>query len=435
VEEAYSPRLIRFGTFEVDLQAQELRKGGLKLKLTGQPFQVLAILLEHPGQVVTREELQKRLWPDTFVDVDHNLNTAINRIREALGDSRDNPRFVETLSRRGYRFTGELNPRTPKEEDASARRQRRPIRSAVVASIAIMAIPILLILLNVGGWRDRLFTPFSPIQALAVLPFENPSSAPEQEYFSDGMTEALIAELGKLGGPRVISRRSVMQFKGSKKSLPQIARDLGVDAIVEGTLERTGDRVFVSVHLAQAFPERLVWASQYDRAIRDTPTLQSEIARAVADEIKVKLTSERLGALAEHVPPDPEAHLEYLHGLYFENKGTELDLRTAIRHFEQAVARDPAYGAAHAELALTYFRLGQARVNGPPVRETGPLADAAVAKALRLDASLPRAHLALGLLMTNDWNWPEAERQYQLALKLDPNCAECHHQYGALFKC
>src|SRR5215813_2912231 len=195
-------QFIRFATFEVDLQAQELRKGGLRLKLSGQPFQVLAILLEKPGAVVTREELQKRLWPDTFGDVDHNLNTAVNKIREALGDSSENPRFVETLPRRGYRFIGELNVRTPPEETAAVWPQRRLIWSAVVASIAVIAILAFLIFVNVRGWRDRLFAPSSQIQALAVLPFENPSSAPEQEYFCDGMTEALITELGRLGGPR-----------------------------------------------------------------------------------------------------------------------------------------------------------------------------------------------------------------------------------------
>src|SRR5262249_4072885 len=260
------------------------------------------------------------------------------------------------------------------------------------------------------------------------------SSAPEQEYFCDGMTEALITELGRLGGPRVISRRSIMQFKGSKKSLQQIARDLAVDAIVEGTVKQTGDRVLVTVHLEQAFPERQLWANRYDRTIHDAPTLQSEIARAVADQIKVKITPERLTALAENVPSDSEAHLEYLRGLYFEHKDTELDLRTAVGHFEKALEKEPTYAPAHAELAMTYFLLGRAHLNGPAVKETQPLANAAVAKALQIDASLPRAHLALGLLMTNEWNWPEAERQYQLSLSLDPNCADCHHQYGALLQ-
>jgi TolB-like protein/DNA-binding winged helix-turn-helix (wHTH) protein len=435
-EPVHSPRIVRFGTFEVDLPAGEVRKGGAKLKLTGQPFQALAILLERPGEVVTREELQKRLWPDTFVDVDHNLNTAINKIREVLGDSAENPRFVETLPRRGYRFIEAVNDtgQITREETLPGWSRRASFRRVVLTAVVMIAISVVLVSLNVRGWRDRLFAPSPRIQALAVLPFENLSNAPEQEYFSDGMTEALITELGQIGGTRVISRRSIMQFKGSKKTLQLIARELGVDAIVEGTVERIGDRVLVTVHLAQAFPERELWANQYDRGIRDVLTLQSEIARTVASEIRVKLTPEEQSKLASGRPVDPEAHLEYLHGLYFENKGSELDLRTAIGHFEKAVARDSAYATAHAELALTYFWLGHAGINGPSVKETGPPANAAVAKALQFDPSLVRAHLALGLLMTNDWNWPEAEREYRLALSLNPNCGECRHQYGALLQ-
>jgi len=317
-----------------------LRKAGVKLKLTGQPFQVLVILLERPGEVVTREELQKRLWPDTFVDVDHNLNTAINKIREVLSDSAENPRYVETLPRKGYRFIEAVNgaSQTARKEKPTVWSRAVAIRFLVLAAILIIGLPVALISLNVHGWRDRLFVRPLRIQALAVLPFENLSNAPEQEYFSDGMTEALIRALGQIGGPRIISRRSIMQFKGSKKSLQEIARELSVDAIVDGTVTRSGDRVLVTVHLAQAFPERQLWASEYDRGIRDVQTLQSEIARTVADEIKARLPPEQQDALANRIPADPEAHLEYLQGLYFANKDTELDLRTAIGHFEKAVA-------------------------------------------------------------------------------------------------
>jgi TolB-like protein/DNA-binding winged helix-turn-helix (wHTH) protein/tetratricopeptide (TPR) repeat protein len=430
------PRLIQFGIFEVELQSGELRKAGQKLKFSGQPFQVLAILLERPGEVVTREELQKRLWPDTFVDVDHNLNTAINKIREVLGDEAENPRFVETLPRKGYRFIGAVNGarQTTREEKPTVWSRRVAIRFLVLAAIVIIAIPVVLVSLNVRGWRDRIFVRTPRIQALAVLPFENLSNAPGQEYFSDGMTQALITELGKIGGPRVISRHSIMQFKGSKKTLQQISLELSVDAIVEGTVERSGNRVLVTMHLAQVSPERQLWANEYDRGIRDVPGLQGEIARAVAGEIKVKLTPEQEGALAIRVPVDPEAHLEYLQGLYYGSKDTEVDLRTAVTHFEKAVAKDPNYAAAYAELALSYFWLGQSQYGGPSVKETGPPANAAVAKALQLDASLAHAHLAQGLLATNDWNWPEAERQYRLAISLDSNCAECHHQYGVLLQ-
>ena len=425
----HSPRLVRFESFEVDVRAGELRKAGVRLKLPGQPFQVLAILLERPGEVVTREELQKRLWPDTFVDVDHNLNTAINKIREVLGDSAESPRFVETLPRKGYRFIGAVKEKAPTVWSRSA-----TIRFLVLATIVLIAIAVFMISMNVNRWREWLFVSTPRIEALAVLPFENLPNAPEQEYFSDGMTQALITELGRMGGPRVISRRSIMQFKGSKKTLQQIARELTVDAIVDGTVERSGDRVLVTVHLAQVSPERQLWANRYDRGIRDLPILEAEIARAVAREMKVKLAPEQEGALASRVQVDPEAHLEYLQGLYYRSKDTEVELLTAVTHFKNAVIKDPNYAAAYAELAITYFWLGHPESDGPPVKQTGPPAKAAVAKALELDPSLASAHLALGLLATSDWNWPEAERQYRLAISLNPNCGECHGQYGVLLQ-
>src|SRR5215470_16972288 len=241
-------QVVRFATFEMDLRAGELRKGGLKLKLSGQPFHVLAILLERPGQVVTLEELQKRLWPDTFVDVDHNLNTAINKIREALGDSAENPRFLETLARRGYRFIGAVNG-AEQARVAEAKPTRRlrslifPVAFGLLAVIGVTAHPqvwqaveSVLLGLNVHGWRDRLFVHAAKprIQSLAVLPLANLSGDPEQEYFADGMTEEVITKLGEVSAPRVISRQSIMQYKASKKSLQEIARELSVDAVLEG---------------------------------------------------------------------------------------------------------------------------------------------------------------------------------------------------------
>src|SRR5499425_1441821 len=292
--EAATSQVIRFATFKVDLQAQELRKAGLRLKLSGQPFQVLAILLERPGQVVTREELQKRLWPDTFVDVDHNLNTAINKIREVLGESAENPRFVETLARRGYRFIGAVNGAEQARiaEAKPTRRSRSLIFPVTVGLLAIFGITTVLFALNVHGWRDRLSVHAARprIQALAVIPFANLSGDPEQEYFADGMTEEIITKLGEVSAPRVISRQSMMQYKGSKKPLQEIARELNVDAVLKGAVERSGDRVRVTVHLSQASPEHQLWAKDYDRSVRDILGLQEEIARTVTDEVQVKLT-------------------------------------------------------------------------------------------------------------------------------------------------
>jgi TolB-like protein len=289
--------------------------------------------------------------------------------------------------------------------------------------------------LHVRGWRDRLFagSPKPQIQALAVLPLANLSGDPEQEYFADGMTEALITELGKISSPRVISRQSVMQYKGSKKSLQEIAGELKVDAVLEGAVERSGDRVRVTMHLSQALPERQLWAQEYNRSIRDALSLQGEIARAISDEIQVKLTPEERTRLAVSRSVDPEAQDDYLRGLYFANKFTELGLRTAIAQFKTAIEKDPTYAPAYAELALAYLSFGNPWHGGPSPRETMPQAKAAVTRALQLDPSLARGHRALAdILVNSGWNWSGAEKEYRIALNLNPNCGECHFAYSAL---
>ena len=437
-------QVVRFATFEVDLRAGELRKGGLKLKLGGQPFQVLAILLERPGEVVTREELQKRLWPDTFVDVDHNLNTAINKIREALGDSAENSRFVETLARRGYRFIGAVNgaEQARVAEAKPTRRSRSLILPAAVGLVGIVGITAVLFALNVHGWRDRLFVHAARprIQALAVIPFANLSGDPEQEYFADGMTEEIITKLGEVNAPRVISRQSMMQYKGSKKPLQEIARELNVDAVLEGAVERSGSRVRVRIHLDQVSPESQLWAKQYDRDIHDVLQVQDEIARTVTDEIRVKLTPEGRTRLTTAHNVSPEAHDNYLRGQFFLYRDLEevkyeqaikRNLQTAIGYFRQAIEKDPDYAAAYVGLAETYIGLGTEYRGGDYPKDVMPQAKAAAEKALQLDPSLGRAHFSLAqVLELYDWNWSEADKEYRLALKLDPNYAFAHLQYG-----
>jgi TolB-like protein/DNA-binding winged helix-turn-helix (wHTH) protein len=431
----HSSRFIRFEPFEVDLRTRELRKAGVNLKLAGQPFQILSILLEQPGEVVTREEFQKRLWPDTFVDFDHNLNTAINKIREVLGDSAESPRFVETLPRRGYRFVAPVNG-TGQAPAAEAKPTGRPgpgLRMASLGALAVIAMAAVLLGLNVGGWRDRIFARHvnPPVQALAVLPLANLSGDPEQEYFADGMTEALITELGKVSSPRVISRQSVMQYKGSKKPLQEIARELNVDAFLEGAVERSGDRVRVSIHLDRVSPERQIWANQYNRDIRDALGLQDEIARAITDEVQVKLTPQEQARLASSRPADSEAQDNYLQGRYFSNRHTERDLQTAVGYFKKAIEKDPGYALAYLGLAQAYFYLPNPRVPGQhsPV-ETVPLARAAVSKALELDPSLGEAHVALAWSLVQDWDWPDAEKEARLALTQNPNSADAHLVYS-----
>jgi len=438
--------IVQFGTFEADLRSGELRKQGKRIKIQEQPFHVLTVLLRHPGEVVTREELRNQNWPpDTFVDFDNSLNTAINKLRDALGDSADSPLFIETLPRRGYRFIGSVNGAGQSQvaEAKPTRGLRSLIFPVAFGLLAIVGITAVLLGLNVHGWRDRLFVlAANPrIQALAVLPLTNLSGNPEQEYFADGMTEALITELGKTSIPRVISRQSVMQFKASKKPLQEIARELNVDAVLEGAVERFSDRVRVSIHLDQVSPERQLWANQYDRNINDVLPLQDEIARTVTDEIRVKLTPEERIRLTTAHSVSPEAHDDYLRGRYIlglalthhtaadKRQYTDLDILAAIAHFKHAIEKDPAYAIAYAGLADAYILLGNP-LSGHSPKETLSDAKEAATKALDLDPSLAEAHFALAQTLEYDWNWSEAEKEFKLALKLNPNYADTHLEYG-----
>ena len=286
----HSRRAIRFGDFEVDLEAGELRKGGLRIRLQQQPFQILTLLLERPGRVVSREELQKLLWPnDTIVEFEHSINAAINRLREALCDSADEPRYVETLPRRGYRFIYPVAPVYDRRTEAAAHRAALQTGLALAVGIVVVALAALLAL-NVAGLRDRLLiivgarpaVPLPKIESIAVLPLENLSGDKEQEYFADGMTDELITNLGKIHALRVISRTTAMHFKGTKKTLPEIARELNVDAVVEGSVLRSGNRVRVTANLLHAPTDRHLWANSYERDLRDVLALQSQHVAQVA---------------------------------------------------------------------------------------------------------------------------------------------------------
>ncbi len=418
---------VRFGVFEFDPRVGELRKQGMKLKLQGQPVEILKLLLEHPGEVVTREELQRKLWPaDTFVDFEHSLNAAVKRLRDALDDSAETPRYIETLARRGYRFVA------PVEGLAPVPASRRISPSVWIGSAAALALLAVLVALNVGGSRDRILGRATrPLRSVAVLPLTNLSGDPEQDYFAEGMTEALITELGKISALRVISRQSMMQYKGTKKSAPQIAKELNVEAVVEGSVLCSGDRVRVSVQLIQAVPERHLWANTYDQDLRDVLAVHSEMARAVAGEVRAKLTPQEERLLLSARSVNPEAYAAYLRGLYFYNRlVTTEDLETALESFQQAVKKDPSYAPAHAAVASCYARLGY----GPPRKEdVSSKARAAALKALELDETLAEAHAALGYIKVSfDWDWPGAQREYKRAFELNPNSVDVHLKY-ALF--
>lgn len=447
-----SRAVLRFADFEVDLRSAELRKHGQRIKLQVQPFQVLAILLERPGETVTRDELQKRIWPaDTFVDFDQGLNNAVKKLREALGEDAANPRFVETLPKRGYRFAAQVAPAdgtvgrdafraagiearaiTPPSagatEKAAEARQAPRGRAAWIASLAVVALLIGL------GWKFAWFRPALParqIRSLAVLPLTNFSSDPQQEYFADGMTDELITDLAQISALRVISRTSVMHYKGTTETIPQIARELNVDAVLEGSVQRSGDQVRIRAQLIYAATERHLWAKSYEGSVRDVLALQNEVASEIAHEIKIQVTPQEETRLAHARPVNLEAHEAYLKGRYYLNKRTEEGFRRAVEYFSEAVQKDHNYGLGYSGLADSYILLGEYSLL--PAKEAFTKAREAAAKALEVDDTLAEAHNALAAVKTDyDWDWPGAEREFRLAIGLNPGYATAHQWYAEL---
>jgi TolB-like protein/DNA-binding winged helix-turn-helix (wHTH) protein/Flp pilus assembly protein TadD len=419
-----SAHTVRFGPFRLDLRAAELHHNGSRTKLAEQPFQVLVALLEHPAEVVTREELRQRLWgSDTFVDFEQGLNTAVKRLREVLGDSAEKPQYIETVPRHGYR----LMVAVERPETTST---AIPKSSIGQRSIWLMVSALLVVAVVAGViGRQQLLERFRPvkIESLAVLPLENLSGNPEEEYFADGMTEALITELGKVHALRVISRQSVMQYKGTTKPVPQIARELHVDAVVEGSAMRAGDKVRITAQLVQANPERHLWSESYERNLRDVIVLQREVVQAIVVEIKGKVTAAERTSFAGARPVNPEAYEAYLRGRYYFDRWPD-QLDKAVESFQRAIEKDPNYAPAFAGLALCYSSMGY--VDSP--REAFPKAKVAAAKALEIDESQPEAHAALGFTKLNfDWDWPGAEREFGRAIELNPNNANVRHDYAS----
>jgi len=438
-----------FGVFEVDLRAGELRKRGLQVRLQEQPFQVLVMLLEHPGEVVTREELQNKLWPaDTFVDFDHGLNKAINKIRDALGDSAESPRFVETVARRGYRFLAEVRAvdatparsSEPPVEAPSQAKDREPAslsdeaarekRLAVPLAWGISVLVLLLLILTAWTFHSRNRTS-PPIRSLAVLPLESLSGDASQDYFADGMTDELITDLGQISALRVISRTSVMPYKGARKPLAQIARELNVDAVVEGTVLREGNRVRITAHLIEAPADNHLWDHDYQGDLGDTLALQNQVARAIAEHIRVSLNPQEDAALKNKKVVNPEAYVSYLKGRYFWNKRTANGLKAAVAYFNQALDEDPSYAQAYSGLADTYALLGDWQYAVMTPKEALPKAKAAALKALELNSALGEAHNSLAFCLDGfDWDFESAGKEFRRAIELNPGYATAHHWYA-----
>ena len=424
---------MRFGAFEIDLRTGELRKHGIKIKLQDQPFQVLQLLLERPGEIVTREELRSKLWPEnTFVDFDVGLNTAIKRLRDALSDSAEASHYVETLPRRGYRFIAAVEPvnatatRLPGANDQSDKAfdQSRRWKIWSVGSLVVL-IGSLLLYLNLGTLRQRLHRQPTPIQSIAVLPLENLSGDPTQDYFVDGMTDALTTDLGKIGHLRVISRTSTMRYKGTKEPLQQIARELDVDGLVEGSVARAGDRVRITANLVQVAPEKHLWADSFEGSIRDVFDLQDDASRAIANAIQIKLSPQEQARLTNSHTVDPQAYDAYLQGQFFAEKVlVPGDRNKPTEYFEQAIKDDPAWALPYAELARLDSIEGS---NRPLPNERCTSAKDTVLEALKRDSESPEAHTVLAdVEYFCEWNWAGAEREVERAIELNPNLAQAH---------
>jgi TolB-like protein/DNA-binding winged helix-turn-helix (wHTH) protein len=442
----------QFGQFELDLRRYELKRDGQPLRLERIPMELLVLLVEHTGELIPRGQIIEKLWgKQVFLDTEQGINTAIRKVRQVLQDDPEKPQFLETVVGKGYRFVGNVTankipasagdvPHLPGSQAAWRTRQRwllGTLTGLLVAAVALWTLwPRISQVL-----RPAVATSF---HSIAVLPLENLSGDPSQDYFADGMTEALITDLGKISSPHVISRQSIVQYKGSKKPLQEIARELKVDAILEGAVQRSGDRVRVVIRLNRVSPESQVWGSEYNRTVRDVLGLQDEIARAVTDEIQIKLTPQERARLASARFVDPEAHDDYIRGRYQYNQlvahlasrsvdpsAREDYVQLAIGYFRQAIEKDPAYALAYAGLADAYIALGHPGWGVHPPKETVPEARAAATKAVELDSSLGAAHFSLAqIIELYDWNWSEAEKEYRTALKLSPNYADAHLEYG-----
>jgi len=438
--------LLRFGAFEADVQTGELRKQGKRVRLQDQPFQLLVMLLEAPGQLVTRDELRSKLWPQTTVDFDHGLNKAISKIREALGDSPEHPRFVETVARRGYRFLADVAvtcdgraktvPDDPAYENSPAfspelTTTHQKAKPGYLARL-LFGLGLALVVASAISWvfyHDIYSSP--AIRSLAVLPLENLSGDSSQDYFADGMTDALITRLAQISTLRVISRTSVMTYKNVHRPLAEIARDLNVDAVVEGSVSRAGERIRVTAQLIDARNEKHIWAASYDEDIRDTLVLQSRVTRAIAEKIRATVNPQEQLTLAKSRTVDPDAYEAYLKGRYFWNKRTGQGLRTAIDYFRRAITIDPSYAEAYAGLADSYAVAGDWKYGVLPPLDAFPKATAAAAKALVLDASLGEAHASLAYALDlYGWDWVAAETEYKQAIQLNPGYATAHQWYS-----
>ena len=409
---------------ELDLARYELRRRGRVERLEKLPMELLILLAERRGQLVSRAEILDRLWgKDVFVDGDAAINTAVRKVRRALGDDPDTPRFLETVVGKGYRFVGPIavSPAaeaTPKASVGAIAPPRAPVssrRALGAAVLGLMVVAVLAVLGRIGSRGGR------PMESVAVLPFENTGGDPEAEYLSDGITESLINRLSRLPHLKVIARASVFRYKGKHPDLASVARELGVRAVVTGRISQHGDGFSVGVELVDAGENKQLWGATYDRRSSDLIVAHEELAAEVAEKLRVELTPSERTLLAKRDTTDPEAYRLYLRGRYLSNERTEAALRKAIEYFQAAIARDPGYALAYSGLADVHSTMATSYNKRVAPRDAYPRARAAALRAVELDAELSEAHASLGqILVQFDWDWAGAEREFRRALELNP---------------
>jgi TolB-like protein/DNA-binding winged helix-turn-helix (wHTH) protein/Tfp pilus assembly protein PilF len=432
-----------FGPFRLDPLKRRLMRDGEPVRLTPKALELLLVLVEASGRTVEKDELLEKVWAGTIVE-ENNLNQNITALRKSLGDSRQDSQYIATVPGVGYRFVAEVRKvddeeilaqgRKDAKEEVEPRRSFAPLRENLRRYGIVIVVPVLVVaaLAYVLYTRERR----PAVTSIMVLPLENLSQDPEQEYFADGITDALIGDLAKIGGLHVISRTSSMHYKRTKKSLPEIAREIKVDAVVEGTVQRSGDRVMIRAQLIHAASDRHLWVQDYVREMRDVLDLQSEIAQAIAREVQIKMTPAEKERFVMRHPVRPKAFDEYLQGRYlYWNRRTPENLNKAITHFQNAVTEDPNFSQAHVGLADSYSAIGTVQVGALPPLDARRLAEQSAAKALELDPLLAEAHTALANVKHYNWDWGGAEQDFKRALELNQNYANAHNFYAGYLMC
>jgi len=423
------------GRPRVDVSRYELSLNGKRVKLERQPMDLLILFVLKKGELVSREQIIDKLWgKDVFVDVDSSINSAVRKIRTVLGDDPAQPHYLETVVGKGYRFIGEVEvvglppepPADPAKTAPAAPGNR--IGRALTAGAAVLVVLALAAWLGIR-WRQGVASASGPIHSIAVLPLANLSGDPGQEYFADGMTDELTTDLAKIGALRVISRTSAMRYRNAHEPVQQIAQELKVDAVIEGSIARSGNQVRITAQLIDARSDRHLWAESYERDLSDILNVQNTVALEIAHQVRATLTPAEREALAAHNTVVPEAYDAYLRGRKELGKQRQEALRKGLEYFQQAIALDRLYAPAYAGLADSYSLL--VNYSALPPLDAFPKAKSAAFKALELDHNLAEAHTALAYVKHHfDWDWTGAEEEYKAALHLDPNNAITHLRYA-----